>query len=77
MSATKIAISLDQELAHEIETAAEDETGGNVSAWMAEAARDRLRKRIGRQLVSEYEAEHGAITPEELAVAKRKLWPKG
>jgi hypothetical protein len=77
MPATKIAISLDQELALEIETAAEDETGGNVSAWMAEAARDRLRKRIGRQLVSEYEAEHGAITPEELAAASRTLWPKG
>lgn len=77
MPATKIAISLDQELAHEIETAAEDETGGNVSAWMAEAARERLRKRIGRQLVAEYEAEHGAVTPEELAAASRKLWPKG
>lgn len=77
MPATKIAISLDQELAHEIETAAEDETGGNVSAWMAEAARERLRKRIGRQLVAEYEAEHGAVTPEELAAASRRLWPKG
>lgn len=43
---------------------------------MAEAARERLRKRIGRQLVAEYEAAEGAITPEELAAAKRKLWPK-
>ena len=77
MPATKIAISLDQELAHEIETAAQDETGGNVSAWMAEAARERLRKRIGSRLIAEYEAEHGAITAEELAAAKRKLWPKG
>jgi metal-responsive CopG/Arc/MetJ family transcriptional regulator len=76
MPATKIAISLDQELAQEIETAAEDETGGNVSAWMAEAARERLRKRAGRKLIAEYEAAQGAITPEELAAARRKLWPE-
>jgi metal-responsive CopG/Arc/MetJ family transcriptional regulator len=77
MPATKIAISLDQELAQEIETAAQAESGGNVSAWMAEAARERLRTRIGRQLVAEYEAAHGAITADELAAAKRTLWPKG
>jgi hypothetical protein len=46
-----------------------------VSAWLAEAARDRLRQRALGEAIAAYEAEHGVIADEELAEAAR-LWPR-
>jgi hypothetical protein len=44
-----------------------------VSAWMAEAARERLGLLGLAALVEEWEAEHGAFTEEELAEGRRIL----
>jgi hypothetical protein len=71
----KLAISFDGRLASEVQRAAQKQAAGNVSAWLAEAARDRLRVEGGRQLLKEYEAEHGAITDERIAEVERE-WPR-
>jgi hypothetical protein len=47
--------------------------GVSVSAWMTEAARRALKLRDGLAAVAEWEAEHGAFTPEELAAARAEL----
>jgi plasmid stabilization system protein ParE len=74
-SSTKLAISFDGRLASEVQRAARKKTAGNVSAWLAEAARDRLRLEGGRQLLAEYEAEHGAISKAQIARVERE-WPR-
>jgi hypothetical protein len=71
-----LAISLDEPLADEIQRAAQRETEGNVSAWLSEAARQRLRQTAALGAVRAYEAEAGVITEEELA-AVRSRWPRG
>lgn len=76
MPARKIAISLEEGLAAEVERAAADETDGNVSAWIAQAARERLaataRRRAMDEAIAAFEAEHGVITQDEL---DKVPWP--
>jgi hypothetical protein len=63
---TKRSISLPPELAHAIDRVAE--IGGTTfSAWLAETAAHRLRLDAGRRGIAEWEDEHGALSPEELA----------
>jgi hypothetical protein len=45
----------------------------SVSAWMTEAARRALSIRDGLLAVGEWEAEHGALTREELDAARRRI----
>lgn len=71
----KLAVSFDGRLASEIRRAAQKESAGNVSAWLAEAARDRLRLVGGRRLLKQYEAEHGPITEQQIAEVERD-WPR-
>jgi hypothetical protein len=71
----KLAVSFDGRLASEVQRAARNQSAGNVSAWLAEAARDRLRVEGGRQLLKEYGAEHGAIRDEQIADVERE-WPR-
>jgi hypothetical protein len=71
----KLAISFDGRLAAEVHRAAQKQASGNVSAWLAEAARDRLRLENGRQLLKEYEAEHGPIAEHQIAEVERE-WPQ-
>jgi hypothetical protein len=71
-NAKKFAVSFDAELAAEVADAAKAETEGNVSAWLANAARAELRRKAMRDAVAAFEAEHGAITEAELAEAQRK-----
>ena len=73
--AKKLAISFEPELAAQIQTDARATAGGNVSAWMAEAAREHLRIRAMQVALDAYEAEHGVITEEEMAEAKLR-WKK-
>lgn len=44
-----------------------------MSAWMTEAARRALRVRDGLTAVGEWEAEHGAFTPDEMEEARRRV----
>src|SRR5258707_696019 len=74
-STTKLAISFEGDLAVQVQRAARSQTAGNVSAWLAGAARRRLRLDAGRQLLEEYEAENGPITDEQIAQVERE-WPR-
>lgn len=73
-TSTKLAISLERELASEVARDARKRAGGNVSAWLAEAAKERLRLQAMTDAIEAFEAEHGKITEEEMKEAER-LWP--
>lgn len=60
------SISIPSELATAIEKAAAAE-GTTVSAWMAAAAKHRLRMDAGRSGIADWEAEQGPPTAAELA----------
>ena len=60
---------MDADLLDEV-TAAAEEDDLTVSAWITEAARDRLRLIGLRKLIDEWETEHGAFTETELADAE-------
>ena len=62
----KRSISLPPDLADAIDQAATAE-GTTVSAWIAETAAHRLRIDAGRKGVAEWERQHGALTPDEIA----------
>ena len=62
----KRSISLPADLADAIDQAATAE-GTSVSAWIADIALHRLRLDAGRRGVAEWERQHGALTPEEIA----------
>jgi hypothetical protein len=70
--AVKLAISVDSDVHSEVIEAAEAE-GLSVSAWMTAAARRALRVRDGLDAVAEWEREHGPLTAQELAAARRRL----
>lgn len=72
--AVKLAITVDAGVHAKLLRAAEAD-GLSVSAWMTAAARRALRLRDGLAAVAEWEAEHGALTPQELAAARRRLTP--
>ena len=75
MPAEKLAISFAAPLAADVRLAAAQQTDGNVSAWLAEAAREQLRQMHLKAAIEAYEAEHGVITEDELAEI-RKGWPR-
>lgn len=74
VASEKLAISLERSLAEEVRRAAERDTAGNVSAWLSEAARDRLRLAAAREALESFEARAGRLTAAELAEADR-VWP--
>ena len=76
MPAKKLAISLEGQLAKDVERAAKAEAQGNVSAWLADAARLRLRQLAAKDALRAYEAEAGEITDDELDEVRRQ-WPRG
>lgn len=47
--------------------------GLTLSSWLADAAADRLRLKALRQLVDDWEAEHGAISTAELDALDNKV----
>ncbi len=68
----KLAITVDPDVHARVVAAATAE-GVSVSAWMTAAARHALKLREGLAAVAEWEAEHGAFTPEELDAARRRI----
>ena len=70
MTTSRLAISVDSDLAEQIRDAAD---GGTVSGWLADAAVRKLRAQGLRDVVSEWEAEHGAISGVERRRARREL----
>lgn len=68
----KLAITVDPEV-HAGVVAAASEEGVSVSAWMTNAARAALLVRDGLKAVTEWEAEHGTLSDDELAQARRRV----
>ena len=68
----KLAITVDADV-HAGVVAAASEEGLSVSAWMTNAARKALLVRDGLKAVAEWEAEHGALSEQELAAARKRV----
>ena len=68
----KLAITVDADVYDGVLAAAAEE-GTSISAWVTEAARKALVCRNGLAAMTEWEAEHGAFTNEELAEAHADL----
>jgi hypothetical protein len=68
----KLAITVDSDVHAEVVSAAEAE-GVSVSAWLTAAARRALRVRDGLAAVADWEAEHGALTEQEMDAARERL----
>jgi hypothetical protein len=64
----KRSISIPPELDAEIAAAAQA-AGMSYSAWLAQTARKEFVIRAGLEAVSQYEAEHGPFTLEEMSEA--------
>jgi hypothetical protein len=70
MSVARFAISLDPRLAREIKRSAGTQA---LSAWIADAAREKLRSKEWDDLFRDWEREHGKITEAELRAAEAEL----
>lgn len=72
MAVKKLSIALDPDVADAAASAAET-SGQSLSAWLNDAARNRLRIEDGLAAVAEWEAEQGPLTVEERVAANRRL----
>jgi predicted flap endonuclease-1-like 5' DNA nuclease len=72
MVARKYSASMDEQLLDEVAAAADAE-GATMSAWLAQAARDRLALLGLGRVVDEWQREHGAFTDAEIAAAERAV----
>ena len=75
MSVRKISVALEQDIA-QAATEAAALRGVSLSSWLNQAAERALRIEDGLRAVQAWEAEHGALTADELAVADRFLAKK-
>lgn len=73
MAVEKLSVSLEPALAQRMRAAA-DASGESVSAFVAHAVEHRLKLEAARELLQEWEAEHGAITAVERERV-RSRWP--
>lgn len=74
MTTARLAISVDADLAERIREAAD---GGTVSGWLADAAERKLRAQGLREVVADWQAEHGPFTEAERHRARRELGVAG
>ena len=72
MASKKVTITLDEDLLEALSAEAREE-GMPLSRLVASAAEQELRRRIARRVLEEWEAEHGAFTPDELAAARAEI----
>jgi post-segregation antitoxin (ccd killing protein) len=72
MATKKVTVTLPEELIEALGAAAREE-GIPLSRLVASAAESELRRRVGRRLVTDWQAEHGAFTAEELAAARAEM----
>lgn len=72
MAVKRFSISFDADLATVVQRCADDSSEA-VSAWLAEAARRRVRQDEMLGAIQDFEHEHGAITERELGAAQRRL----
>lgn len=69
MTVARFAISLDRDLARQIRRSAAREP---TSAWLADAARQKLRSEGLMQVVRAWEAEHGEIAAKQLLAVEHE-----
>lgn len=62
----RLSVTVPADIAQQVREAA-DQASETISGWITAAAAHRLRLDAGRQLLAEYEAEHGAVTEQERA----------
>ena len=72
MKVDKLSISFDPDLGGAVRAAAK-RSGRGLSGWLAEAAAARLRAEALTEFLDGWEAEHGALSAEELARATAEL----
>jgi hypothetical protein len=72
MKAQKLSVSMESELADEVREAAR-KRGKSLSAWLAEAALEKLRGERIDAFLDDWEAEVGPFTEEELEQAEIEL----
>ena len=72
MATRKVTITLDVDLIDGMASLAR-EAEIPLSRLIASAAEREMRRRSGLAAVAEWEAEHGAFTPEELAAARAEM----
>jgi hypothetical protein len=72
MSVRKLSVALDERIADRATRSAE-RLGLSFSAWLNRAAEKALAIEEGLAAVAEWEAEHGALTADELAEADAAL----
>lgn len=65
MKVDKISVSFHPDLGDSVREAAR-QAGSGLSAWLAEAATSKLRAEALARFLEGWEAEHGALTPQEL-----------
>ena len=70
MTTSRLAVSLEADLAQQIRDAAGSES---ISGWIADAAERKLRAQGLRGVVASWEDEHGAFTDAERRRARREL----
>jgi hypothetical protein len=68
----RLTVSLESDLAQAVRDAAGADST-NISAWLADAARRHLAAQGLREVVAEWEAEHGAFSETELIAARKRL----
>ena len=68
MSNARIVVSLDKTLVRAIRKAAGKEP---ASAWIADAAKRKLRSQGLLEVIGEWESKHGKLSPTELKDAAR------
>lgn len=68
MTVERFAISFDEDLASAVRKAAQDEP---ISAWLADAARRKLRAEGLLGVVAGWETRHGEITAREIEAVER------
>jgi predicted transcriptional regulator len=72
MATRKVTITLEEDLVNAMAGMAR-EADVPLSRLIASAAEREMRRRIGLAAVAEWEAEHGAFTPDELAAARAEM----
>lgn len=72
MKVDKLSVSFDPDLGDAVRDAARH-SGSSLSAWLADAAAAKLRAQALADYLQKWEAEHGELTPAELAKAAAEL----
>jgi post-segregation antitoxin (ccd killing protein) len=72
MAVKKVTVTLPEDLVEALGSAARED-GVPLSRLVANAAENELRRRVGRRLVADWQAEHGMFTLEELAAARAEM----